>query len=288
MLHKILKTILCILVLILIGLSIFFYGIYFAIDHTKINFETLSSEKIPVSLDGKRIVYFSDIKYKEFMNKERLEKIMKDLEQTHPDILIFGGDVFSNLADTPFDSKDVEEVKSILKNLDAPLGKFAVLGDEDCISSDTKKKISQMLYDCDFEVLDNQNLKIRNGEKESISLIGIEPLINGNPNMDSAFKNISEDEYNILITHCPDLITSNEINLNYLDTIISGHSLGGQIRIPLLGPLTKIEGAQDYDHGKYTINNSTLYVSNGIGTTGMDIRIFSPVEVLVFTLEHKA
>ena len=124
-----------------------------------------------------------------------------------------------------------------------------MLGDEDCISSDIKKKTSQMLYDCDFEVLDNQNLKIRNGEKESISLIGIEPLINGNPNMDSAFKNISEDEYNILITHCPDLITSNEINLNYLDTIISGHSLGGQIRIPLLGPLTKIEGAQDYDHG---------------------------------------
>lgn len=39
---------------------------------------------------------------------------------------------------------------------------------------------------------------------------------------------------------------------------------------------------------EYTINNSTLYVSNGIGTTGMDIRIFSPVEVLVFTLEHKA
>ena len=64
MLHKILKTILCILVLILIGLSIFFYGIYFAVDHTKINFETLSSEKIPVSLAGKRIVYFSDIKYK--------------------------------------------------------------------------------------------------------------------------------------------------------------------------------------------------------------------------------
>lgn len=286
MLHKILKIILCILLLILIGFSIFFYGIYFAVDNAKINYETLSSEKIPASLDGKKIVYFSDIKYKEFMNKERLEKIMKELDKTHPDILVFGGDVFSNLAETPFDSKDVEEVKNILKNLDAPLGKFAVLGDEDCISSDSKKKITQLLYDCDFEILNNQSLKIRNGEKEAISLIGIEPLINGNLNIDKAFENISEDEYNILVTHCPDLINSNEINLNYLDTVIAGHSLGGQIRIPLLGSISKVKGAQNYDHGKYTINNSTLYVSNGIGTTGMDIRIFSPVEILVFTLEH--
>ena len=110
MLHKILKTILCITCSYIDRTSIFFYGSTLRlIIQNKL--ETLSSEKIPVSLDGKRIVYFSDIKYKEFMNKERLEKIMKDLEQTHPDILIFGGDVFSNLADTPFDSKDVEEGK---------------------------------------------------------------------------------------------------------------------------------------------------------------------------------
>lgn len=286
MVRKLLRICIVLVLIAAIFGGFFLYGLYFAVDRPMIDNQTLASTKIPKALNGKTIAYFSDIKYKEFMDKKRLQKMVDKLKEAHADIVIFGGDVFSDVKKFPYDSQDIKDITALLQQIEAPLGKFAVLGDMDMCDEETQKQVTELLYASDFEVLTNQNLQIRAESSEGITLIALDPLINGDPDVNSAFSGISEEEFNLLITHCPDIITNTEINTTYLDAVISGHSLGGQVYIPLLGSLRKIEGAQRYHHGTYNVNTTTLYVSNGWGTVGTDMRLFAPPQILVFRLEY--
>lgn len=276
-------SILCIISVIIAG--VFFYGIYYSTDHVVIKNEIIHNTAIPASLNNKKIAFISDIKYNEFMNKKRLEKMMSSLASADPDIVIFGGDIFSDTKTKPIDSKTVKELTTILNKIKAPLGKFAVYGDTDLQDQESKKIVDKILFDSDFEILSNAKIKIRNGTNSSITFIGLDPLINGNLNFKKTFENLSDEEFVIMITHCPDLMNNSEINTKYINVILSGHSLGGQIRLPIIGPLTKVEGAIHYTHNNYVINNTQLFVSNGLGTTNYDMRLFARPEITILHLE---
>lgn len=287
MVKKLVKIVSVLLLFALLIAGVFFYSIYYSVDHVKLVNETISSTKIPTSMNDIKIAFISDIKYHGFMKKERLSTMMETLETAGADIVIFGGDVFTSFEEQKPDSQTVREITSLLQNIKAPLGKFAVLGDEDLVSKEAKQKVTTILYNSDFEIITNKKLQIRNGSKDSITLIGLDSMINGNPNVSKPFDNISSDEFNIMVTHCPDIINNNEINAKYLDIILSGHSLGGQIYLPLIGALQKSEGADTYSHGKYSINETKLYVSNGLGTVNMDMRLFARPQILIFRLVHE-
>ena len=97
--------------------------------------------------------------------------MMETLETAGADIVIFGGDVFTSFEEQKPDSQTVREITSLLQNIKAPLGKFAVLGDEDLVSKEAKQKVTTILYNSDFEIITNKKLQIRNGSKDSITLI---------------------------------------------------------------------------------------------------------------------
>ena len=253
-----------------------------------LSYQTISSSKIPEDMNDLKIAFISDIKYNEYMNKERLTNMISKLNTTGADVVIFGGDMFSNPQTQAPASQMSKDLTTILKSIDAPLGKFAVLGDEDLANDKTKKIVSQILYDSDFEILSDTSIRLRNKGDSSISLIGLNNMLNGDPQPDRAMKKVSEDEFNILVTHCPDIVKTSGINTKYLNLIIAGHSLGGQIYLPLLGPLHTMEGAATYNHGSYDINGTSLYVSNGLGTKDIDMRLLAPPQILVFRLQHES
>lgn len=283
---KLLKILSVLVVIALIMAGVFFYSIYISVDRVSLNYTTLASPKISKDMDDIKIAMISDIKYNGFMKKDRLTKMINQLNEAGCDIVLFGGDMFDEPATHEPDSAMVKELTDILKSIDAPLGKFAVLGDQDQVNENVKNIVSDILYQSNFEILTNQSIRIRNHTKNSITLVGIDSLINGNPNPDSAFKGISEDEYNIVLTHCPDLISNADFNSNYVDAMFAGHSLGGQICLPLIGPLKTFEGAKSYTHGMYTVNKTKLFVSNGLGTVDIDMRLFAPPEIMIFRLQN--
>lgn len=282
------KILLIILLCIVMGFAILFYALFIGVDNATISYQTLISNKIPSSMNDKTIAYFSDITYLEFMDKGRLQNMINTLNETHADIVIFGGGVFSDPVLFPPDSNSVKELTQILSSIQAPLGKFAVYGDEDLVNDETKKIVTNILTDSDFEILSNTNIQVRNETVEGITFVGLDPMINGDVDINTAFKNITQDDFTIFISHCPDIMTSNSLNTNYMNVAIAGHSLGGQIYIPIYGPIHKQEGASTYFHGTYDINNATLFVSNGLGTRGSDLRIFSPPEIFLFRLQKQA
>lgn len=286
MVRKLLKIVSILICIALVIAGIFFYSIYISVDRVSISYETIASNKIPKSMNDVTIAFFSDIKYNEFMSKTRLSDMISKLNTTNPDIVIFGGDIFSNPEENTPDSNMSKDITTILKSIEAPLGKFAVLGDQDNINKDTKKIVSQILYDSDFEILSDHTIRLRNENNDSISLIGLNNLINGNPKPEEAMKNVNENEFNILVTHCPDAVSKSGINLEYINLAMTGHSLGGQIYLPIIGSIYTEEGATAYNRGQYDINGSKLYVSNGLGTTKIDMRLMTPPQILVFRLKH--
>ena len=96
------------------------------------------------------------------MNKERLSSMIGKLNTVGADVVIFGGDMFSNPQTKAPDSQMSKDLTTILKSIDAPLGKFAVLGDEDLANDKTKSIVSQILYDSDFEILSDTSIRLRN------------------------------------------------------------------------------------------------------------------------------
>lgn len=288
MVKKLLKLVSVLILLALVVAGVFFYSIYVSVDRVNLSYTTITSKKIPTDMNDLKVAFISDIKYNSFMNKERLTGMIDKLNSAGADIVIFGGDMYDAPDKNAPDSQTKQDLTEILKGIKAPLGKFAVLGDQDNINEETKALVSGILYDSDFEVITNNSVRIRNKSNSSITLIGVDSMINGATNTSDAFQKISNDEFNIMVTHCPDIVKDNDINTDYLNLVIAGHSLGGQIYLPIIGPLNTLKGAEVYNHGSYTIDKTQMFVSNGLGTIKTDMRLFAPPQILIFRLQNKA
>ncbi len=277
---KILRILLALLIIFGLSAVFIFYGLYFAPKALSVDLHTIQSSKIPESMNDVKIGYFSDIYFLEYMDEERLTNMFETINEQDVDILLFGGDLFSNPSSDTISAEQINFMTQQLLALDAPFGKFYVLGD---IDQTNPELINTIMYNAEFELISNRNLKIHNNASTSITLIGLDNTINATPNIETAFTNTSIENFNLLFTHTPDgLLLFGE---DSVDLAIAGHSLGGQVSIPIIGSLGKIEGAITYEKGIYKEGNSTYYISNGLGTTGSDFRLFTPPQFQVFLLQ---
>ncbi|MDF9823736.1 putative MPP superfamily phosphohydrolase [Breznakia sp. PF5-3] len=283
--HKILKALVIFLSIALVIAGTLFYAMYIAPENIKINHKSISSEKIPKSIHDVNIAYISDIQYGEFVDEKRFRAVVEKINEASPDIILFGGDLFSNAEAFLDDPDTVSKVTEILTDIEAPLGKFYVLGEKDLKNENTKVLISKILYNAGYEDLTNKNIKIHNGTSEGFNLVGIDSIVGGTPDIEKAYTNLNNTTFTIAFTHAPDVYA--DIPNDSTDLAFAGHSHGGQISLPILGPLSTIDGAKKYERGTYEINELIIEVSNGIGTTNVDMRLFSPPEILIYRLVKK-
>lgn len=284
MVKKLLKIVSVLFVIALIVMVTIYYALFISVNQTKVRYETLSSAKIPAAMNDVKIAYFTDLEYGFSIDEQRLSDIVDTINYNAPDVVIFGGDLFDDAQSVS--EEEQENTAALLKSIQAPLGKFAVLGERDCANEEIRTQITALLTEADFEILDNRSLHLRNGTNSGVVLIGIDPLVGGTPDIEAATSKISDEEYNILVTHCPDLFAQSAIPYNSISLGIAGHSHASQINLPLLGPYTTMEGASHYPLGKYQINSMELQVSSGVGTTGVNARLFSSSEIVLYRLHH--
>ena len=249
----------------------------------EINNYKLEREGIPRSFHNKKIVQFSDIHVGFHYNLKQLESLTIEINKIQPDILFFTGDLF----DDPNTYENHESVIPLLKNLEAPLGKFAVFGNHDHggYGTDIYRKIMEK---SGFTLLVNEAKEVSAGNSGSIFVIGIDDAMLGKPDLKLATQNVPDQGFNILLSHAPDL--ADEASRFNIHLQLSGHSHGGQIQIPLMGALVKPPFAEKYVEGFYHagINNDMLlYVNRGIGTTRLPFRFLSKPELAVFTLHSR-
>lgn len=234
--------------------------------------DTFSSNTIPKEFDGFTIAFISDLNIADKSDLTRIDKIVNELNEKDIDMIVFGGDIFDS---TPFENEQTIEV---LKSIHSKYGKFAVTGEKDQTDINT---CTNILTESGFEVLHNE---IRNiyYQNACINLIGLE----NNGDCSSLINDSNKNNFKLAIVHQPDYF--DEVKKSSVQLQLSGHTLGGYIRLPFLGGMIKKDLGTNYVSGQHESNNTTLIISNGINKeTNEKYRIFTRDEINIITLKKK-
>lgn len=278
---NIIKFIIKTIIFAIIFFTLFFtYTTYISTSKVGIREYRIKNKKIPKNLSGLKIIQLSDLHFGSTMFNNNVKEIQIMVNKRKPDIIVFTGDLINKKY--KLDSKEQEELISHLKNMDASLGKYAILGDED------NELVSTIFNQSDFTVLRNEYELIYKEDNNALLLIGISAK---NKDIEKAYNYFKEENHNkniytIVLTHMPD--TADElISTHQTDLILAGHSHNGEIRIPFADyPIFKYEGAKKYNQDYYKINDTKLYISSGLGTPN-GFRLFCRPSINFFRISTK-
>lgn len=274
-----------ILLTVLAIFAVIYDGFNKAPSRFKVNYQYLESTKVHPDLNGMQIAFISDLNYNNFMDKDRFDLALAKLEAANPDVVIFVGDLFDEENISNISDQVIEDLTKQLDSITAKYGKFAVLGENDYFSEDVTALVSKILYNSNFEIIQNQLLKITKDTNNYFQLVGIDSVLSGRDDIQKAYEHVNSENLVLTVVHTPDTIE--ELPLKTTDLVVAGHSHGGQIQIPLLGQVYNKKLSEKYYSGFYSVNNTKLFVTNGLGTTIEDVRIFAPAEILIYTLKSK-
>lgn len=257
------------------------------INATKINTrqlqlrqEILQDAKIDQDCDGFLIAYFTDLYYGSYLDKDYLARLFDTINEFKPDLIVFGGDLIDDQTYNSLTQDDKQFLQDNLNSLNARFGKYAILGEYDIRLYDLVLSIYEA---SSFNILNNKSVQINIDKNSYFNIVGVDPIIEGSPDISQAFLGVNPQAYTIVLSHCPDIF--DELNTYNYDYFLSGHSRGGQINIPIINLFTRPLGAEKYLSGKITKNNKTLDISNGIGMIKNNARLNADSELVLYTLK---
>jgi predicted MPP superfamily phosphohydrolase len=199
----------------------------------------------------------------------------------HPDLVVLTGDFVTapTLGDVRKAALSAEPCARLLRQMTAPYGLWAVLGNHD--EGTDHKHVTRALQAENIQVLANQSQAIeRDGAR--VWLAGVNDVLSKTADLAKTLRRVPEGESVILLAHEPDF--ADEASKFPIDLQLSGHSHGGQVRVPLLPPLYLPEMARKYVWGTYHVGPLTLYTNAGLGTIGVPLRFNCPPEITLLTL----
>jgi len=260
--------------LLLIISLILLYSIYVEPNNLIIKEYKIENKLLPNSFDGLKIVHFSDVHYGSTTDLKYLKKIIKLINKQKPDMVIFTGDFLDKRYDLK--DKEIDKIKKELKKINSTLGNYVVSGNHDIVYLEDFKKI----FSESFTLLENEEKLIYYKESTPISLVGLSDKSETKVNYDIF---ATENNYfRFVLAHEPDEYENiKDYNFNIL---LSGHSHNGQVRIPLIGTIYTPKGSKKYYDEYYNINSREIFVSNGIGTSGINLRFNSTPSINLYRL----
>ena len=266
-----------ILVLIISCAGTYYYARYVGTTGLVIKEYSVINEKIPESFHGFKIVQFSDTHYGMTTFNDELKNMVSKINILNPDIVVFTGD----LVDYHYNLNDDEknDIINILSEIDASLGVYAVTGNHD-----QNVSYEGILSGSNINLLKNKYEYIYNGTSEKIMLIGLDDYLEGTLDLDAAFSYEDDTSYKILLAHEPDVYDK---LTKVPDLMLAGHSHNGQVRIPLAGAIYKTVGAKKYYDPEYSLGDTKMYISGGVGTSKYKVRLFDRPSISLYRLYSK-
>lgn len=269
------------LILILTLTIIILYGIFIATKKLDVNKYNIVNKNIPENFSGIKIVHISDIHYNTAIKKKELKNIVNKINDLEADIVILSGDILDN--SIIYTNPDKNTLIEYLSQIDDNLGKYIIRGNDDY--DDIWLEIVES---SGFTMLNNSYQLIYNDYDNPIFIAGLDSEYN-KENLDMIYNYINNDgkniKYRILVIHEPDYI--NNIDSNKFNLILAGHSLGGQIKIPILQNIFLPQNSKNYYKDYYKIKNTDFYISSGLGTTKIKFRLFNNPSINMYTLKNK-
>ncbi|MEK5037542.1 metallophosphoesterase [Sporosarcina sp. FSL K6-3457] len=270
------RIIKCLFILSIVIAGIIVYA--FKIEPKRLVTREFDVELASKSRESIRVVQFSDTHLGPDYSLQQLEKLVDRINALEPDIIAFTGD----LIDIPSQFGERSEISGILGELRSTYGNYAVWGNHD-YGGGGARFYEDIMIKSGFKLLRNQHSTIELDSGQMITMIGLDDAMLGHPDIEQSFAGINSQGAKLLLLHEPDLV--DRIEAGRFDLALAGHSHGGQVVIPLFGPLVTPPFAKIYTKGMYELATDTyLYVNSGIGTTQIAVRFWNPPELSVFDL----
>jgi predicted MPP superfamily phosphohydrolase len=237
----------------------------------------------PERLNGFTVAMLSDFHYDPYFSIHPLHAAIAMVNRLHPDLIALTGDFVSVplVGDETKAAFAAEPCARLLRQMTAPHGLWAVMGNHD--DATDAEHVTHALQAENIRVLANQSEPIEQ-DGSRFWLAGVNDVISGTADLSKTMHGVPVGEPVILLAHEPDF--ADEASQYPIDLQLSGHSHGGQIRIPFLPPLYLPELAKKYVWGTYHVGPLTLHTSAGLGTIGIPMRLNCPPEVTVLTLRR--
>ncbi|MBI5653721.1 MAG: metallophosphoesterase [Chloroflexi bacterium] len=264
----------------IVGTALVVYAFWIEPHRVHVTRETLQTAKLKSLARPLRVLHLGDLHVERITARERaLVAHARDLQ---PDVILFSGD-FLNLSNI-HDPTAWEHARAILRDLRAPLGVFAVTGSPPV---DQPEVVARLLDGSHIRWLRDEKVSL-DFDGQPVDLVGI--TCTHKPHVDrvtlDAILHGDPDPFTILLYHTPDLAP--EAALQQVDLQLSGHTHGGQVRVPFFGALyaASLYGKL-FEMGRHQIGALTLYVTRGIGLEGEGaprVRFLCPPEIILWEI----
>lgn len=237
-------------------------------DRFAVNEERIWLDALPSAFQGLRIVQISDIHHGLFLPKEWLSAAVRQANRLNPDIIALTGDFVT------YSRRNIGPAAELLGRLRARHGVFAVLGNHDFRVD--SEGITRALSRQHIDVLRNRHVPLRFGG-ESIYLVGVDDYGYG-ADLRRAIRGVPSGSATVLLAHNPRVI--HLASRNNVSLVLSGHTHGGQVNLPLLGTVYgRSPERLRYKIGWDRMGATQIYVSRGIGTIVLPWRLRCPAEI---------
>lgn len=224
-----------------------------------------------------RAAFLSDLHVGPYKKERWLRRLVRKTMKERPDLILIGGDLIYH---------DPEDVRFLapLAALRAPLGVFAILGNHD--ERFGGEKVRSALERAGMRVLRNETVRIGHGEG-NVAIVGVVDDWYAETELERAFSGVEGGDVVVALVHNPDLAPHAAKALSASGAasalMLSGHTHGGQIRMPFLGPVAPLPHhlGRRYDRGLFDMGGIPYVIGAGAGESGPRARLFCPPEIVV-------
>ncbi|WP_299235500.1 metallophosphoesterase [uncultured Bacteroides sp.] len=236
----------------------------------------ISSKDLPENFNGFRIAFATDFHYESRFSHKRLHSLVEAIQSLDADILLLGGDYRGR------NGGNLDELFSALNRIKTPFGTFAVMGNHEHGENDTLTRMT--MSRTGVRLLEHTTDTIYKGDN-FILITGIRNPFDLKSNGISPTLSLNPEDFVIMLTHTPDYVEDTDISNT--DLALAGHTHGGQISLfNRWTPAKFSKYSNRFLTGKkYNSRGIPIIISNGLGTSRKDIRIFTPSEVVLIILE---
>jgi predicted MPP superfamily phosphohydrolase len=260
------------------------YSSEFARHEISVVTQPVTIANLPEPFHNFRVVQISDIHFDEFTEPSFLRRVVDHVNQLAPDLVLLTGDFISmHPLGVTFVQGAMVQCAQVLGGI-ACRQRFAVMGNHDAFFG--APLIAAQLASVGIPLLIDEYVAIeRSGRR--LWLSGVNDPVTLHPNLDRAIPE-QPDGPVLLMSHGPDFADTLLAHPRgrLVDLMFSGHSHGGQVLIPFLGPMHLPEGGRKYVEGLFHFDRLQLYVNRGIGAVGLPFRLNCPPEITLFTLQR--
>lgn len=247
---------------------------------------TVSRIKVPIPklsdrFEGYRIAQISDLHAGTWLNQERLQRVVDMINAEQPDLVAITGDFVTHGEVMPLQHMIIDP----LANVNAPDGIVAVTGNHDYRTN--VGHVREILKSGNIRELKNNSIVLER-DQAKLAIAGVDDVWAHKADLDRVIKTLPEaDVPAILLAHEPDYADASARSGRFA-LQMSGHSHGGQIRLPFMGPPYLPRYGRKYPIGQYQVRNMIQYTNRGIGMTPPNFRFGCPPEITIFDLTHVA